>query len=233
MKPTTIIQDRKEIKAKKPIRKGLLICGILSALLYVATVELAAIRWEGYSSTSQTISELIAINAPTRPLVVPLFITYSLLVFAFGLGVWRSADRNRALYFTAVGMVGKEVLGVVVTLFAPIHLRGIEGTLTDTMHGILTFIGVVFILLAIGSGATANGKRFRLYSIGTILILILFGILTGMAAPRIAVGLPTPGIGIYERINVYGYMLWVLMLAIILLRTEKGQGSMRKTESLK
>jgi hypothetical membrane protein len=221
MKPTTIIQDRKEIKAKKPIRKGLLICGILSALLYVATVELAAIRWEGYSSTSQTISELIAINAPTRPLVVPLFITYSLLVFAFGLGVWRSADRNRALYFTAVGMVGKEVLGVVVTLFAPIHLRGIEGTLT------------VFILLAIGSGATANGKRFRLYSIGTILILILFGILTGMAAPRIAAGLPTPGMGIYERINVYGYMLWVMVLAIILLRTEKGQGSMRKAESLK
>ena len=36
------------------VRKVLLACGILSSLLYVATVVLAAMRWEGYSSTSQT-----------------------------------------------------------------------------------------------------------------------------------------------------------------------------------
>jgi hypothetical protein len=54
------------------VRKALLVCGILSSLLYVDTVEPAAIRWKGYSSKSQTVSELIAINAPTRPLVVPL-----------------------------------------------------------------------------------------------------------------------------------------------------------------
>jgi hypothetical protein len=59
------------------VRKLLLVCGILSSLLYVATVVLAAMRWEGYSSTSQTVSELIAIDAPTRPLVVPLFIKTS------------------------------------------------------------------------------------------------------------------------------------------------------------
>jgi uncharacterized sodium:solute symporter family permease YidK len=41
---------------------------------------------EAYSSTSQTVSELIAIGAPTRPLVVPLMITYSVLVFAFDWG---------------------------------------------------------------------------------------------------------------------------------------------------
>ena len=75
--------------------------------------------------------------------------------------MWASAGEKRALRFAAVGLVGKEVLGLVVTLFFPIHLRGIEGTLTDTMHGALTLVGVLFMLLAIGSGATVFGKRFR------------------------------------------------------------------------
>lgn len=48
-------------------------------------------------SISQVISELSAIDAPMRPLVVPLFITYSVLVIAFGLGVWGSARQKRAL----------------------------------------------------------------------------------------------------------------------------------------
>jgi hypothetical protein len=46
-------------------RKVLLVCGVLAALVYVATDMLAAIRWEGYCYTAQTISETFAIGAPT------------------------------------------------------------------------------------------------------------------------------------------------------------------------
>jgi hypothetical protein len=35
--------------------------------------------------------------------------------------------------------------------------------MAPTMHIILTSVTVLFILLAIGFGATANGKWFRLY----------------------------------------------------------------------
>ncbi len=202
------------------VRKALLVCGILSSLLYVATDMLAAMQWEGYSAISQTVSELIAINAPTRPLVVPLFIAYSVLVYAFGTGVWQTAGEKCALRFAATGLVGKEVLGLVVTLFAPIHLRGTEGTLTDTMHGALTFAGVLFMLFAVWRGATASGKRFRLYSAGTFLLLIVFGFLTGLDQPRLAPNLPTPWMGVWERISIYSYLLWVVVLAGVLLRTQ-------------
>ena len=205
------------------VRKILLGCGIVSSVLYVATVVLAPRRWEGYSSSSQTVSELIAINAPTSPLVVPLFITYSLLVIAFGMGVWASAGRKRALRFAAVGLIGKEVLGFVVTLFFPMHLRGVEATLSDTMHGLLTFVGVLFMLLAIGFAATAFGKWFRLYSIATFLMLLVFGVLTGLDQPQLAANLPTPWMGVWERINIYAYMLWVIVLAIALLRAQKAR----------
>jgi hypothetical protein len=46
-------------------RKVLLVCGILSSLLYVATDILGAMRFEGYSYTSQSISELMAVGAPS------------------------------------------------------------------------------------------------------------------------------------------------------------------------
>lgn len=107
----------------------------------------------------------------------------------------------------------------MVTLFFPIHPRGVEGTLADTMHAILTGVGVLFILLAIGFGATAFGKRFRLYSVATILILVAFGALAGLDGPRLAANLPTPWMGVWERINIFAYMLWVVVLAITLLRS--------------
>jgi hypothetical protein len=198
------------------VRKVLLVCGILSSLLYVATNILGAMRWEGYSSTSQSVSELFAVDAPSRPLVVPLLIAYDILVIAFGLGVWGSASRKPALRFTGGLLVGIGVIGLVTTPFFPMHLRGAEGTLTDTMHIILTSVIVLFILLAIGFGATAFGKRFRLYSIGTILILLVFGALAGLDGPRLAAQQPTPWLGVTERINIGGFLLWDVVLAIAL-----------------
>ncbi len=203
------------------LRKALLVCGILSSLLYVATTILGAMRWEGYSSSSQAVSELFAVDAPSRPLVVPLLLVYAILIYAFGLGIWKSAGRKRALRIVAVLVVAKEVLGLAATVFAPIHMRGTEGTLTDTMHGILTAVGVFLCMLpAIGFGAAAFGKRFRLYSIGTILIFLTGGVLAFMDVPRIAANLPTPWNGVFERINIFGYMLWIVVLAITLLRAQ-------------
>jgi hypothetical protein len=53
------------------MRKVLLICGIASSLLYVAMTIVIAMLWKAYSSASQTISELSAIDAPTRSLWMP------------------------------------------------------------------------------------------------------------------------------------------------------------------
>ncbi len=72
MEPTTI-QDRKELQAHKSVRKVLLICGILSSLLYVGTDILGGMLWEGYSFTSQAISELAAVGSPVGSLVGPIF----------------------------------------------------------------------------------------------------------------------------------------------------------------
>jgi hypothetical protein len=56
-------------------------------MLYAAMVIFVAMRWEGYSWTSQTVSDLSAIGALTRPLWVTLGVVYTLLVVALREGI--------------------------------------------------------------------------------------------------------------------------------------------------
>jgi hypothetical membrane protein len=201
------------------VQKVLLACGIVSSLLYVITNVVGAMRWEGYSSTSQAISELFAIGAPSTPLVVPLLIVYTMLLYTFGVGVWRSAGGKRALRVAAVLIIGKEVFGLVATVVTPMHMRGAEATLTDTLHATFTMVGVFLCMLpAMAFGATAFGKQFRFYTIGTIVVFVLCGVWAFLDAPQIGANLATPWLGVQERINAYSYMLWIAVLSITLLR---------------
>jgi hypothetical protein len=207
------------------VRKALLACGILSSLLYVAMNIFVAMQYPGYSSASQTVSELSAIDSPTRPLWVPLGIAYTLLLAAFGLGVWESAGRNRPLRVVGSLLVASGIIGLV---WPPMHQRAVlaagGGTLTDTLHLVWSAVTVLLFMLEIGFGAAAFGKRFRLYSIATMVILVVFGALVGTGAPRVGANLPTPWIGVWERINIGVFLLWVVVLAIALLRARETLG---------
>jgi len=112
------------------------------------------------------------------------------------------------------------VYGVIGLFWPSMHLRGTEFTLTDTMHIVFSMVIVLLMVLAIGFGAAAFGKRFRLYSIVTIVLLLVVGALTGVDAPGIAANQPTPWIGVWERISIGVYLLWVVVLAITLLRAQ-------------
>jgi len=202
------------------LRKSLLICGIVSSLLYVGTDILLAMSWEGYSYTGQAISELSAIGAPTRTLWIAMSFLYNPLVIAFGTGVWRSAGGKRSLRITGILLIVWGVVGLLWLPF-PMHLRGAIGSVTDTMHLVLTGVTVLLITVVIGFGSGARGKWFRLYSILTILAMLVFGALVGMQAPRVGAGLPTPWLGVMERVSVYAPMLWVIVLAVVLLRDQR------------
>jgi uncharacterized protein DUF998 len=204
------------------IRKALLACGILSSLLYVAMNVFVAMQYQRYSFLSQTISELSAIDAPTRPLWVPLGIVYTLLVAAFGFGVWKSAGRSWPVHVLGGLLI---VSGIIGLGWPPMHQRAVlasgGGTLTDTLHLVWAAVTTLFFILEIGFGAAALGKRFRIYSIVTMAILAMFGALVGVEAPNVGKNLPTPWIGVWERLNIGVFMLWVIVLAIALLRVRQ------------
>jgi hypothetical protein len=194
--------------------KILIVCGIAASLLYAAMLVFVPMQWESYSSTSQTVSELSAIGAPTRPLWVVLGILYDLLLIAFGCGVWMSAGK-RGLRIAGGLLIATGVIGPV---WPPMHLRGEGFTLTDTLHVAFTMVWGVLALSTIGFSAAALGRRFRIYSIATIGLMLVFGGWTGLDGPRVAAGLPTPWVGLWERINIAGFVIWVVVLAVTLLR---------------
>ncbi len=66
--------------------------------------------------------------------------------------------------------------------------------------------------------------------IWNMVILIAFGALTGLDGPRIAANLPTPWVGVWERINIGVFLLWVAVLAIALLRAPDTAGRVIRNE---
>jgi hypothetical protein len=206
-------------------RKALLICGVVSSLLYASMIW--GIRYEGYNPISQVPSELTAIGAPIQALWARLGWIYTVLITAFGVGVWRSARRNRAVRLVGGLVLASASLGLLWP-FAAMHQREVlaagGGTFSDTLHVILGALTVFLMFLAIGFGATAFGKRFRQYSVVTIVVLLVFGGLTFLEAPRLQMNLPTPWIGPWERINISAFLLWMVMLAPVLWRTGTPKG---------
>jgi hypothetical protein len=208
------------------VRKAMLLCGILSSILYVGVVVTAPFFWEHYDRAAQSVSELFAIGAPSASFVVPPFILYAFLIFAFGAGIWISAVANRPLKAAAALIIAKEIFGLVGTIFGPMHMRGTEAGLSDTIHAVVTAIGVLLCMFpAIAFGAASFGRRFRVYSIVTMVIFIVCGVLAGMQGPNVAANLPTPYLGVLERINIYAYMIWIVVLSITLLRKKPASGN--------
>jgi hypothetical protein len=199
------------------VRSTLLLCGIASSLLYAATDLLGGTRYPGYSFSAQMVSELMAVGAPSESFVDPLFLTYDLLVLAFGLGLVREAGRDRALRATGGLLVGYAVIGLTGPTLFEMHPRGTVGA-NDIPHIAVTAVLVVLELLAMGCAALALGGTFRRYTIATVVVTLGVGALTAPAGMRLAAGEPTPGFGILERITIYALMLWVAALAVVLLR---------------
>jgi len=200
-------------------RRLLLYCGVVASLLYIAMNILIPFLYEGYNWKTQVVSELSAVDAPTRSLWFPLGIAYTLLIAAFGLGILRSAGQKRSLRIVGILMLIHGLLGLA---WSPMHQREVlaagGGTFSDTWHIAMSVITVLLMFFSIGFASAAFGKGFRIYSMLTIIVFIGFGILTFKEAPQIDKNLSTPFIGLWERINIAAFMVWLLVFASILLR---------------
>jgi hypothetical protein len=86
------------------------------------------------------------------------------------------------------------------------------------MHILLGGVTVVLMFLAIGCGAAAFGAAVRVYSVMSGIVLLVFGGLTFLESPRLQANLPTPWIGLWERISITVFLAWIVVMAIMGLR---------------
>jgi hypothetical protein len=131
-----------------------------------------------------------------------------------------AAGDDRRLRVAGILIAIYGALGVVWP-FAPMHMREAlaagGATFSDTLHLALGVVTEVIYLLALGFAAAALGRAFRLYSIATFTTLLVCGALTFRDAPRLDDNLATPLIGVWERINIGVFLIWVIVLASALL----------------
>ncbi|GAA0851709.1 hypothetical protein GCM10009113_36300 [Marinobacter szutsaonensis] len=141
-----------------------------------------------------------------------------MLLFAFAVGVWRTAGARRLVRVLALMFAGSAVVGLLIWNVFPMHMRGAERTFTDTMHLILATNPFVLLSLILAIAAFRGG--LRIYSAVTVIIMLVPAIAAFSYAPALDLNQPTPWLGATERLAQYSYMAWQVVLAIVLLRKQ-------------
>jgi hypothetical protein len=205
-------------------QRACLASGPLASALYVVWNDVfAAARWDGYSGKTQAISELSSVGAPSRDVLIPWFnLTYSALMVAFGIGVWRSAQgkphlRATGALIAAYGASGPLWLPFPMTMRDEI-VPGASMATTDVMHIVLSALSLILWLSMVLVAAKAFGRPIRVYSIATAVLIVGFGAMTGQQSGHIAAGEATPWLGVVERAMFGAFLLWVVVLAAALWR---------------
>ncbi len=201
---------------KPGVMKALLFAGIAAVVVYGLGDLVSGLLYHGYSFRDQAISELSAFGSPVRPIMVTAILIHALLVLAFGVGIWRSADR-KSLRWAGLLLMGAGVVGFPTHTIFAMSSRWMKAGFNDTMHIALSAVFSLFVFAAIVLSAVAYRGWFRPYAIITLFILIGFGGASSIAMRGIAEN-STPWAGGFERINAYAYFAWLVVLAVITLR---------------
>jgi hypothetical protein len=214
-----------------PRTKVLVACGIVYAVSYaIANDVIAAPFYGGYSRLDQAVSELSAEGASTRPFLVAMVPIWSALLVAFGVGIWRAAGTKRSLRSLGV-VIAVHGLWSLAWIWFPMSARVDLATagpgVNDTGHLVLAAMTGVFALAEFALAAAAFGTRFRVYAAASVLVMLVFGALTGSAPTKIEAGEPTPWMGLFERVSIVMWLVLLATVAIALLR----QGHRRESNT--
>lgn len=194
------------------------IFGIIGPVVYILAVFIGGALRHDYSALYNSISELSMTNAPNKLLLDVLFGIYNLFMIIFGLGAYLDTKINSKKYNAAtIMLIVIGILGLMVLVFtqdprgAPETLNGILHIVLSGITAALTIISVILVGLSFKS--FINMKLFSWYSYITGTLIFIFG---GAGAASIANNSPIGGL--FERITIFLFMIWVIILSYILLK---------------
>ena len=188
----------------------LLLCGVISPVVYVVGTVLGAALRPGYSHITDTVSELMSPGSPNKPLMHTLFTASAVFSTLFGVGVWqfvRASGRS-----TTAGVVGAVLLfavGLVNILTAAVFPQdpmGAPATFQGKMHIILVAaLSVMAMLATLLLGLWARQVDvlvgYGTYTLASLTVMLLTGGLAVATTEK-------PVMGLTERLAVVAVMQW-------------------------
>ncbi|HYF79703.1 MAG TPA: DUF998 domain-containing protein [Symbiobacteriaceae bacterium] len=200
------------------MRKLTLACGILAPLVYVTTVIYGGAITPGYSHIAHAISSLVEAGAPLRWKIDPGFIVYNVLLLAFALGLLRefaAARRPGTLVGAALALTVVPILSLLMYFF-PQDPIGSTPTVAGGVHIALalgTAVLTIVTMLLTGAGARRYPplQHLRRFAVANAAFVFVTG---GMSTAGMV--MQSPIFGIFERMTIGGFELWVLVLALSL-----------------
>ena len=207
------------------LTSALLVCGLLYGAFYVVSNDVVAVwLYDGvYSRLDQAVSELSATSASSRPFELAMLPLGTALLIAFGSGIWRSAHGRRTLRVVGGLVVAFGVTGIMWIPFPMSSRQEMTAGTTpanDVGHLTLAALTVLLIVGMVGVGAAALGKWFRIYSILTLTIVLLWWT-HRPAVCRHHRGRSRPGAGAGGTHQHGAWLVWLAVLAITLLREQR------------
>ena len=186
--------------------------GVAAPLLYAGAVVLGGALWPQYSHLKDPISLLASDEAPHALMMNVLFAVYDVVLTLFGLAWWFAERRGRrplsAALLSVIGILGlfmfffrQDAIGSDMTTVGLVHI---------VLAAAMSLLTMVVILLR-GRAEMHGRPGAALYSFASLAIVFITG---GLAAIAIAQHW-TYG-GVFERLTIGTFLLWVLVEACML-----------------
>ena len=206
------------------LRKLMLYCGIAAPVLYIATAIVGAALRPDYSHIVNAISELLSNGAPNKAILDIVFNIYNALLLAFAIGAYSVLKNSPRISRIAMGiLIGIQVLSFSWGFF-PMDPLGAEATFAGTMHnvlgGIVALATIIMpLLMGLGFRQGSDFKRYSTFSFIASAIIFVSG-LTGV----ILAGQGYLVFGVFERITIGAYEVWIFVTALNLLKILRAEG---------
>jgi len=203
------------------LRKIPIYCGIAAPVLYVITAIVGAALRSDYSHIVNAISELISNGAPNKAILDVVFNIYNALLLVFAIGAFSLLKNSPRICRVAMGLlIGIQILSFSWGFF-PMDPLGAEATFAGTMHnvlgGIVALATIIMpLLMGLGLQKMDGFQGYAKYSFISSAIIFVSG-LTGVILAGQGVHL----FGLFERITIGTYELWIFVTALMLLKTKK------------
>lgn len=186
--------------------------GVLAPLTYGATVVFGAASIPGYSHLQDSISSLTERGRTGVVAIDVAFILYNCLVGGFSISMLRRDWSDGAWRTVYCLLLLTAICGVLMWAFRQDPV-GTPATSSGSVHIVLAAIEsistVVILVIATLRCWSSREPRLAAFVLSLLLCVLIFG-----AAAAMATTFSWPLMGLYERLTIGSFEVWILATAV-------------------